>query len=60
MALINHNEHKELEELQKVEARIRRGERRERIHRLLIGGLALLTVAAFFTGHCTAGHCRKR
>lgn len=52
MALIKSEEQKEIQQLQEIERRIARRERREKIHHLLIAGLGLLTVGAFFTGRC--------
>ncbi len=57
MALIKNQEAREIQELQNVEARIRRTERRERIHHILIAGLGVLLVASVLTGHL--GLCRK-
>lgn len=51
MALIKNEEEREIAMLENLEHRIQRREKRERIHRLLICGLGLLSVAAFFTGH---------
>lgn len=51
-------EEREVEMLEKVEKEIRRHEKRERIHHIIMGGLALLAVGAFFTGHCTGKHCK--
>lgn len=59
MALIKNQEAREIEELQHVEERIRRSERRERIHHILIAGLGALLVAAVLTGHL-GGKCRCR
>lgn len=56
MALIR-QEQKEIEELQKVEQRIRRSERREIIHHILIAGLGVLLVTSVLTGHLC--RCKK-
>lgn len=56
MALIR-QEQKEIEELQKVEQRIRRSERREIIHHILIAGLGALLLASVLTGHLCS--CKK-
>lgn len=47
---------RELTLLEKVEKEIRRHERRERIHQIIMGGLALLAVGMFFTGKCCGHH----
>ncbi len=57
MALIKTQEAREIEELQHVEERIRRSERRERIHHILIAGLGILLAASVITGHI--GSCCK-
>ncbi len=54
MKLIENEEQREIEMLQKIENRIARRERREKIHRILIAGLGMLAVGAFFAGR--AGH----
>lgn len=56
MALIKNQEAREIEELQKVEDRIRRSERREKIHHILIAGLGTL-LAASLVSHCL-GYCK--
>lgn len=50
-------EQKEIEELQKIEQRIRRSERREIIHHVLIAGLGALLVVSVLTGHLS--RCKK-
>lgn len=56
MAIIKNQAEREINELQKVEARIRRSERRERIHRIIIAGLAVVAAVAVFTGHYCPKH----
>lgn len=60
MELYKSNEQKEIDLLKKVEERIERTERRERLHRILIAGLGMLAVAAFVGGHLTGRHCKHR
>lgn len=60
MELLKNNEQREIEMLNKVEERIERRERREKLHRILIVGLGLLAVAAFFGGHAAGHHCKHR
>lgn len=55
MALIKTDEQRELQELNEVEKRIEKRARRERIHHLLIGGLAVLAIGAYFLGR----NCNK-
>ena len=57
MALIKNQEAREIAELQKVEERIKKTERRERIHHLVIAGLGVLLVASVLTGHLSI--CKK-
>ena len=59
MALIKTEEQREIDMLQNVEKNLERRERRERIHHLLIAGLGLLSLGAYFVGHAT-GHCKRR
>lgn len=59
MALIKTEEQREIDMLQNVEKHLERRERRERIHHLLIAGLGLLSLGAYFVGHAT-GHCKRR
>lgn len=59
MEIFKNEEQRELEMLGKLEQRIERREHRERIHRILIAGLALLAVAAFIGGHAAGHHCKK-
>lgn len=50
----------EVEILQKVEGELRRHERCERIHHIIMAGLGVLAVAAFFAGKgCHHGFCKK-
>ena len=50
----------EVEILQKVEGELRRHERCERIHHIIMAGLGVLAVAAFFAGKgCHRGFCKK-
>ena len=58
MAIIKNQAEREIDELHKVEARIRRSERREHIHRIIIAGLAVIAAVAVFTGHCCPKHKR--
>lgn len=58
MAIIKSEEAREVEALQKVERQLERRERRERIHHIVIGSLAVLLAVAIATGHCTK--CRKK
>lgn len=58
MALIKNQAEREIAELQKVESRIRRSERREHIHHIIIAGLAIVAAVAVFTGHCCPKHKR--
>lgn len=60
MALIKTSEEREIAMLQKVEHELERRERRERIHHILIAGLALLSIAAFVGGHLTGRKCTKK
>lgn len=60
MALEKNEEQREIEMLRTMEQRLERREKRERIHHLLIGGLALLSVAAFIGGHITGHNCKRR
>lgn len=53
MALIKTQEQREVEMLEKVVAMIQHHERKERLHHIIMGGLAALAVGAFFLGHCT-------
>ena len=50
MAIVKTREEHELELLEKVEKDIERSQKREKIHKLLIVGLSLLTVGAFIAG----------
>ncbi|MDO4319898.1 MAG: hypothetical protein Q4C34_04915 [Bacteroidales bacterium] len=59
MQLPKTNEQRELELLRKVEERIERNERRERLHRILIIGLGVLAVASFVGGHVSGRYCHK-
>ena len=60
MTPVKNEQRRELEMLRAMEQRIVRREKRERVHHLLIGGLALLSVAAFFAGHITGHQCKRR
>lgn len=60
MALIKTREQREVEMLQKVERELERREKRERIHKLLIGGLALMTIGTFIGGMFSGRHCAHR
>lgn len=60
MALIKTQEEREILMLKKVEQDLERRERRERIHHILIGGLALMVMAAFVGGHVTGRKCGKK
>lgn len=51
MALIKTDETRELADLKKVEDLIKRRERRERIHHIIIAALGALLVTSVFTGH---------
>lgn len=51
MALLKNEEQREIAMLENVEHHIQRREKRERIHKMLMLGLGILSVAAFFTGH---------
>lgn len=51
MALIKTDETRELADLKKVEDLIKRRERRERIHHIVIAALGALLVTSVFTGH---------
>lgn len=57
MALLKSQEARELQELQHIERQIKRSERRERVHHILIAGLGALLVASVLTGHL--GLCKK-
>ena len=58
MELIKNESQREIELLDKVEKRIERRARRERLHRILIAGLGVLAIAAFVGGHVTGRyHC---
>lgn len=59
MALIKNEEQREVATLQELEQRIEKRAHRERIHHLLICGLAILSVVAFISGHCCGKHCKK-
>lgn len=60
MALIKNEEEREVATLQKLEKKIEKRAHRERIHHLLIGGLSILTIVAFISGHCCGQHCKRR
>lgn len=60
MALIKTQEQREIDMLQKVEHDLARRERRERIHHILIAGLALMSMAAFAGGHICGRKCNKK
>ncbi len=60
MEIIKNEEQREIDLLEKVEKRIARRERRERLHRILIAGLGVLTIAAFLGGHATGRHTARR
>lgn len=59
MPLIKTQEEREIAMLKKVEQDLERRERRERIHHILIAGLAIMTLAAFVGGHLTGRKCAK-
>ncbi len=50
---------REIEGLVRVEDEIRRHERRERLHMVLIAGLGMMVVASFFAGHCANRAVRR-
>lgn len=50
MKLTLNEEQREIDMLQKVENRIARRERREKLHRFLIAGLGVLAAGAYFAG----------
>lgn len=59
MKLFENAERREIEGLMKVEEEIRRHERRERLHKVLIAGLGMMVVASFFAGHCANRAVRR-
>lgn len=59
MKLFENAGQREIEGLVRVEDEIRRHERRERLHMVLIAGLGMMVVASFFAGHC-ANHAVRR
>lgn len=60
MALIKTQDEREITLLKKVEQDLERRERRERIHHVLIAGLAMLSIAAFVGGHITGRKCKSK
>lgn len=51
MALIKSENEKELELVDKLQKKLEKREKCERIHRILICSLAVLAIGAFFIGH---------
>ena len=60
MALIKTQEEREISLLKKVEQDLVRRERRERIHHVLIAGLAILSITAFVGGPVFGRKCKSK
>lgn len=61
MALFKNEEQREVEVLNKIEKRIERREKRERLYKIIIGGMAVVAAAAFFIGgHTGSGKHHRR
>ncbi len=60
MTLFKNENQREIETLQKIEARIERREKRERAYKIIIAGMGLLTLLAYMSGHLCGSRKRRR
>lgn len=49
----------EIEVLERLEKQLERREKRQRIQRFIIGGLAFMVVASFVAGGCVGHRCSR-
>ncbi|MCM1518851.1 MAG: hypothetical protein NC117_09445 [Pseudoflavonifractor sp.] len=60
MALFKNEDEREIETLEKLEHKIAKRERRERINHMIIAGLGAIAVLAFIGGHICGYQSHKK